>query len=115
MSNSSLLRIFLVFFYEPISKYKLLLIVLGMRCAWGCRSVDVIVLGPVCKLRKIFTMRNRLAEMGGGCATMEFGGEECLPQEHMFALGVETAIQVLDMAALQTAITGLADSSADGM
>jgi hypothetical protein len=53
--------------------------------------------------------------MGGGCATMEFGGEECLPQEHMFALGVETAIQVLDMAALQTAITGLADSSADGM
>lgn len=79
------------------------------------RSVDVIVLGPVCKLRKIFTMRNRLAEMAGLCGAVELGGEECLPQEHMFALGVETGMQVLDMAALQSAITGLADPASDGM
>lgn len=74
--------------------------------------MDVIVLGPVCKLRKIFTMRSRLVELGSGtCGVVEFGGEESLPPEHMFALAVDATIQVLDMAALQMAITGVADSS----
>lgn len=76
-----------------------------------CRSVDSIVFGPVCKLRKIFTMRNRLSDVGNLSSSFESNNEDYLPQEHMFALGVESAVQVLDMMALQMTISDLSDPS----
>ncbi|KAI5067288.1 hypothetical protein GOP47_0017816 [Adiantum capillus-veneris] len=61
------------------------------------RSLDVIILGPVCKLRKIFTMRNRLAQ-----SVLEAkDNEECLPLEHAYAAGVEATIQVIDTQKIQ--------------
>ena len=73
--------------------------------------MDTIVLGPVCKLRKIFTMRNRLSELGNICNSFDVNNEDYLPQEHMFALGVDNVVQVLDMMALQKTITSLSNSS----
>ncbi|XP_024384090.1 uncharacterized protein [Physcomitrium patens] len=64
------------------------------------RSVDAIVLGPVCKLRKIFTMRNRLVDAERDCNSSSSCAENSLPPEHMFALGVDNAIQVLDTTSL---------------
>ncbi|KAG0611577.1 hypothetical protein M758_7G151000, partial [Ceratodon purpureus] len=75
------------------------------------KSVDSIVFGPVCKLRKIFTMRNRLSDVGNLSSSFESNNEDYLPQEHMFALGVESAVQVLDMMALQMTISDLSDPS----
>ncbi|KAL3701491.1 hypothetical protein R1sor_019513 [Riccia sorocarpa] len=66
------------------------------------RSVDIIVLGPVCKVRKIFTMRCRITETSPN-GYFEESSEYCLPQEHLYAVGVDSCIQILDMAALQKA------------
>ncbi|KAL2649455.1 hypothetical protein R1flu_017583 [Riccia fluitans] len=66
------------------------------------RSVDIIVLGPVCKIRKIFTMRCRITETSPH-GYFEESSEYCLPQEHLYAVGVDSCLQILDMAALQTA------------
>ena len=76
-----------------------------------CRSVDTIVLGPICKLRKIFTMRNRLSNIGILSNSFDTNSEDCLPQEHMFALGVDNAIQVLDTKSLQMTIVDLSNPS----
>lgn len=62
--------------------------------------MDAIVLGPVCKLRKIFTMRNRLVDAERDCNSSSSCAENSLPPEHMFALGVDNAIQVLDTTSL---------------
>ncbi|MCO5547521.1 hypothetical protein L7F22_000971 [Adiantum nelumboides] len=72
------------------------------------RSLEVIILGPVCKLRKIFTMKNRLAQ-----SVLEAKeSEECLPLEHAFAAGVEATTQVIDTQKIQN-LMGIA-SSAEG-
>ena len=64
------------------------------------RSLDVIILGPVCKLRKIFTMRNRLAR-----SVMEAkDSDEILPPEHTFAAGVDADVQVIDIEKLQNLV-----------
>lgn len=73
--------------------------------------MDTVVLGPVCKLRKIFTMRNQLVDIGSMCNSFDVRSEDYLPQEHMFALGVDNATQVLDMMALQTTISDLSNPS----
>ncbi|MCO5583158.1 hypothetical protein L7F22_037067 [Adiantum nelumboides] len=69
------------------------------------RSLEVIILGPVCKLRKIFTMKNRLAQ-----SVLEAKeSEECLPLEHAFAAGVEATIQVIDTQKIHN-LMGIASS-----
>lgn len=71
------------------------------------RSIDVIVLGPVCKLRKIFTMRCRIMETnpkGYLDEPSEEASENSLPQEHTYALGVDTWVQTLDMATIKAAM-----------
>ena len=70
--------------------------------------MDTILLGPVCKLRKIFTMRNRLLDVGN---SFDGSSGDYLPQEHIFALGVDNTFQVIDMMALQTTISDLSDPS----
>ncbi|CAM6095741.1 unnamed protein product [Calypogeia fissa] len=79
------------------------------------RSIDVIVLGPVCKLRRIFTMRCRLIETDqrGYLEDISEEGENSLPQEHTYALGVDTCVQTLDMASLQSAMVCINESQHD--
>ncbi|KAJ7551982.1 hypothetical protein O6H91_06G037200 [Diphasiastrum complanatum] len=76
------------------------------------RSIDVIVLGPVCKLRRVFTMRNRLADPVA-FGNFALGTEEYLPPEHVFASGVMACVQVLDTAKLQS-VLGIEIPNFDG-
>ncbi|BBM98769.1 hypothetical protein MPTK1_1g16110 [Marchantia polymorpha subsp. ruderalis] len=76
------------------------------------RSIDIIVLGPVCKLRKIFTMRCRITETSPH-GYLEEVSEDCLPQEHLYAVGVDSCVQILDMASLQSAVLQNAESNVE--
>ncbi|KAH7387925.1 hypothetical protein KP509_16G048600 [Ceratopteris richardii] len=74
------------------------------------RSLDVIILGPVCKLRKIFTLRNRLAQ-----SVLEAKeNEECLPVEHSFAVGVDATVQVIDTQKVRNLLGIASDSEGRG-
>ncbi|KAH7332473.1 hypothetical protein KP509_20G089200 [Ceratopteris richardii] len=61
------------------------------------RSLDAIVLGPVCKLRKIFTSRKCPAQSVLEAKEIE----ECLPAEHAFLAGVDAPVQVIDTPKIQ--------------
>lgn len=54
-------------------------------------------------------MRNRLKDFGGINNSFVTSKEDYLPQEHMFALGVDNEIQILDMMALRNSMIGLSD------
>lgn len=56
-------------------------------------------------------MRERLKNFGGVSDSFVTSTEDYLPQEHMFAQGVNNAIQVIDMAALKMFVPNLSNSS----
>jgi hypothetical protein len=56
-------------------------------------------------------MRNRLSNIRSLSNSFDTNSEDYLPQEHMFALGVDNAIQVLDTKALQMTIVDLSNPS----
>ncbi|KAH7332470.1 hypothetical protein KP509_20G089200 [Ceratopteris richardii] len=69
----------------------------GHQFSFELRSLDAIVLGPVCKLRKIFTSRKCPAQSVLEAKEIE----ECLPAEHAFLAGVDAPVQVIDTPKIQ--------------
>ena len=68
--------------------------------------MDTILLGPVCKTSK--NIYNAKLLIGN---SFDGSSGDYLPQEHIFALGIDNIFQVIDMMALQTTISDLSDPS----